>query len=118
MAGPRKPESDRLTEAEVLAPLGQRRHAQSLREIAEALDLTHAGRRDLRKIIEHLAHAGAVEKTGGDHYRLRRDVVATQGGESARASALQRGAFTEGAQRPAGVARPAERATADPNRVI
>ena len=70
---PKPPQSERLTEAEVLAQLELRRHPQTLRQIAAVLDLSHAGRRDLKKIIGRLLHSGAIQKTSGDHYRLRRD---------------------------------------------
>jgi len=60
MAPADRPKSDRLSEVEVLAYLSRHHHPLALRQIAEALDLTHAGRRDLKKIIEHLAHSGAI----------------------------------------------------------
>ena len=55
----------------MLARFAARRHPQSLREIAEALDLSHAGRRDLKKIVEHLVHSGALQKAGHESYRPR-----------------------------------------------
>src|SRR5271155_1054912 len=66
------PQPERLSEAEVLEHLSANRHPLTLRQIAEALDLSHAGRRDLKKIIEHLAHTGAIEETSSGHYRIPR----------------------------------------------
>ena len=121
MTPPRQPPSERLTEQDVLAHL--RRHPQTLRQIAEALDLSHAGRRDLKKIVEHLAHTGAVEKSSGDQYRLPRDEMAAPGAPRAAAAggradgATRTGqqgfAATRSLDRPA--PRPPEKF--DPNRV-
>ena len=65
--------SGRLTEIEVLEALSAHRHPLTLRQIAEKLDLSHAGRRDLKKIIGHLSHAGAIEEPSSGHYRLARN---------------------------------------------
>ena len=64
---------DRLTEREVLDCLSKHRQGLSLRQIAENLDLSHAGRRDLKKIMAHLKHTGAVEEFSSGHYRIPRD---------------------------------------------
>ncbi len=89
----------------------------TLRQIAEALDLSHVGRRDLKKIMEHLEHAGAVEETSSGHYRISRNKDAET--ESVRRTHLahSRG----GTSRPVRVSTPAVRAatriSSDPNRV-
>jgi len=126
-----RPKSDRLSEVEVLAHLSRFRHPLTLRQIAEALDLTHAGRRDLKKIIEHLAHSGAIQESGSGHYRLRREQPAPS--DSATAPPQERSLHAAGEQKAAGRAvrtggpgpvdsRPsapgaAARVASDPNRV-
>ena len=67
-----QPPSDRLTEAEVLTYLSAHRYALSVRQIAEGLRLSHTGRRDLKKILEHLEHTGAIEECGPNQYRIAR----------------------------------------------
>jgi ribonuclease R len=62
--------------------LARARHPLSLREIAELLDLTHAGRRDLKKIIGHLLHTREVEEIGHDRFRLPRPSAAAPARES------------------------------------
>ena len=122
--------SGRLTEGEVLEALSAHRHPLSLRQIAEKLDLSHSGRRDLKKIMGHLLHIGAVEEPSSGHYRLAR----TRGGPEIPAEKFAReGAPAEGRiklpsapregraqERPKPTA-PAERAAArfasEPNRV-
>ena len=111
---------DRLTEGEVLAHLDSHRHAQTLRQIAEALNLRHAGRRDLKKIIEHLVHTGAIEKRGNDQFRVRRDSAAPHGGneknEALGDSNKRSREYAQHAPRSI-AARPPARASGDPNRV-
>ncbi|HKO03120.1 MAG TPA: RNB domain-containing ribonuclease, partial [Candidatus Acidoferrales bacterium] len=131
MAPADRPSSDRLSEAEVLAYLSRHRHPLALRQIAEALDLSHAGRRDLKKIIDHLAHTGAVEESGAGHYRLSRDLSAPQrppaahpheksippAGEPQRLAPSGRSDAQGPADRRPSPAGPAARVPADPNRV-
>src|SRR5208282_1975233 len=131
MAPTNGPKSDRLSEVEVLAYLSHHRHAIALRQIAEALDLTHAGRRDLKKIIEHLAQTGAIEESGSGNYRLRRDKPAPRESDTSgpqqgfpRAAGEQQSLGRAGrtgspgpAEGPPSAARPAARLASDPNRV-
>jgi ribonuclease R len=67
------PETDRLSEGEVLAYLARHRHPLHLREIAEALDLSHTGRRDLKKIVRQLKRSGEIEEVGAGRFRVRRE---------------------------------------------
>src|SRR5208282_2926357 len=94
------PQPERLSEAEVLEHLSANRHPLTLRQIAEALDLTHAGRRDLKKIIEHLAHSGAIEESGSGRYRHRREQPAPS--DSATAPPQERSPHAAGELQPAG----------------
>src|SRR5208282_5295068 len=112
------PQPERLSEAEVLEHLSANRHPLTLRQIAEALDLSHAGRRDLKKIIEHLAHTGAIEETSSGHYRIPRPK--SSGAEIATPVTPPQ-ARGGGAPRhenlPAPAGRAAQRISSDPNRV-
>ena len=111
------PQSDRLTERDVLEHLSGQRHPLSLRQIAEALDLSHAGRRDLKKIIENLAHAGVIEEAGSGQYRTPR-VKSLEAKTRPGATPEQSGGGTPRQEnRPTPVARAAARIASDPNRV-
>ncbi len=114
----RHPHSERLTENEVLEHLATHRQPLSLRQIAEALDLSHAGRRDLNKIMEHLTHAGAIEEISAGHYRLRPEKsLGAEGGALGDAAHPR-----AGASRPKRMATPAARTAtrmfSDPNGVV
>jgi len=130
MAPPAHSRPEKLTEADVLSHLTARRQPQTLRQIAEALDLTHAGRRDLKKLVEHLADAGQIEEASSGHYRLRREKPSVQdagpatkppqkgGREVHRPAAMSpSGALGTGRAGPRPLASSAGRSAADPNRV-
>jgi len=123
--------SDRLTEREVLEALSAHRHPLTLRQIAEKLDLSHAGRRDLKKIMGHLTHIGAVEEASPGHYRLSRSQAGTEAPseKSQRQKPAAEGSAEASAARPdagrapqhpaaaSAAAGAAARAFSDPNRV-
>ncbi len=58
------------TEQEVIAHLGGATRAASLREIAHALGLRHAGRRGLKKIIAKLLRRHEIEEVQNGRYKL------------------------------------------------
>jgi ribonuclease R len=62
--------SESVTDDDVLNLLGQSRSPLSLREIATALTLRHAGRRSLAKIVSRLKRCGTVKELGGGRYVL------------------------------------------------
>ena len=118
MAVTKSPHPERLTEQEILEHLSTHRQPLSLRQIAEALDLSHAGRRDLKKIIEHLARTGAIEEATSGHYRTpRQKSPGIEPGPRA-IPAEARGAATTSHEKPATpAAGAAQRIYSDPNRV-
>jgi len=80
---PQSPDPGRLNEREVLDCLAQAHQPLSFREIAELLDLSHAGRRDLKKIVRNLLRAQKVEPAGHGRIRLpRKSAVDTDHGEA------------------------------------
>ena len=101
--------------------LTRARHPISLREIAEELDLTHAGRRDLKKIIHNLLDSREVDEAGHGRFRVSRAQNALResppaGPGAQRAAAIQAGPSTVDSReaKPAG---PREtRIPLDPNR--
>ena len=115
------PNVERLGEAEVLSCLARLRQPHSLREIAELLDLTHSGRRDLKKIISHLLQTREVEEAGHGRFRLARarsaaaEAGAAQTAPERPEPRATHGRFAEAPHVPAGTA---ERSAAalDPNR--
>ncbi len=64
------PRGEELTDQEVLAHLARADRPASLREIAHALELRHAGRRALPKIVARLKRKGEIEEIPGGRYRL------------------------------------------------
>jgi ribonuclease R len=118
LSGP--PPADRLTEAEVLAYLAARGHPLSVRQIAEGLDLSHTGRRDLKKIMEHLADIGAVEESGPGQFRIARHRAAAEDASrepTAAATQPQASGTSRREKPPAPSARASARFDSDPNRV-
>jgi ribonuclease R len=70
-----------VSESDVLAHLAREARPASIREIAHALDLRHAGRRALPKLLAKLKRRGDVEEVHGGRYRLvgaRRAVTAAK----------------------------------------
>src|SRR5260370_3079566 len=59
-----------LSEDDVLNFLGGSRGPASVREIASALSLRHAGRRALASVLSRLKRKRLVEELRGGHYRL------------------------------------------------
>ena len=114
---PARPEPP--TDDDVLNYLSGSSKPSSLREIAAALKLRHAGRRALSKSIAHLKRRKLIEEVRGGRYRVSgaksRDAVSHEDGAPAAAgdrtgSAGDRGrrAGKTGAQRDSRDARPAE----------
>ena len=59
-----------LTDQEVLACLARRSAPTSVRELAAALDVRHAGRRELKKIIGRLKRKKEIEEVQQGRFRL------------------------------------------------
>ena len=113
------PHHDRLTEADILRHFPTHRQPLSLRQIAEALDLSHVGRRDLKKIITHLVHTGVIEEAGAGRYRIpRRNTPVAEPGPRSVSDEARAGASTHHEKASAPTARAAARVASDPNRVI
>jgi len=90
----------------------------SLREIAESLDLSHTGRRDLKKIIDHLAHTGAIEESSSGQYRIPRPTPGPPDAAPRAASHETRDRAANRHEKPAPPsARAMQRFASDPNRV-
>ena len=71
---------DDLTEQDILAHLANVRAPVSLREVAQALELRHAARRELRKVVAHLKRKGKIEETRSGRYQLVRSAPASAAG--------------------------------------
>ncbi|HEX2711160.1 MAG TPA: RNB domain-containing ribonuclease, partial [Candidatus Acidoferrales bacterium] len=69
--------SDKLTEQDILAHLAGARAPVSLREVAQALELRHAARRELRKIVARLQRKGKIEEVRSGRYQLVRSAAAS-----------------------------------------
>src|ERR1700687_1505756 len=67
---PRRSENAAITGQEVLACLARKSFPASLHEIAAALDLRHAGRRDLKKIIAQLKRKKEIEEVRQGRFRV------------------------------------------------
>ena len=81
------PDSSAVNDQQVLAFLAQAHKALSLREIAAAMGIRHAGRRALAKIILRLARRGEIVEIRNGRYKL-----AENRGSSGRAPRIGRGA--------------------------
>ena len=66
----KEPREQEVTPAEVVAYLAKQSGAASIRQIAHGLDLKHAGRRFLPRVIKQLTRSGDIEKIYGGRYRL------------------------------------------------
>ncbi len=64
------PQHEELSEQQVLAHLARARTGANLREIAHALGLQHAGRRELKKIIARLMRKAEIEEVRNGRFRL------------------------------------------------
>ncbi len=64
------PQHEELSEQHVLAHLARARTGASLREIAHALGLQHAGRRELERIIARLMRKAEIEEVRNGRFRL------------------------------------------------
>ena len=124
---PRRSDSAALTDQEVLACLARKSSPASLREIAAALDLRHAGRRDLKKIIARLKRKKDIEEIRQGRFRITgaRSDTSSAAREDKPAKVFaphgKRGAPADSPQRPTAAAektaRPPEAALTDPNQV-
>jgi len=110
---------ERLTEADILEHLSTHRQPHSIRQIADALDLSHAGRRDLEKIMEHLAHTGAIEESSSGLFRIPgQKSPETQAGPPEDSAQSRGGGMSREEKSAAGGAGAAARIASDPNRVL
>ncbi|HUK54227.1 MAG TPA: RNB domain-containing ribonuclease [Candidatus Binatia bacterium] len=114
-------DAGRLSKAEVLSCLGSGGHPLAMREICKLLDLTHTGRRDLKKILKQLVRTREVEEAGRGRFRLPRPLVAAAEAGMGRPAPHARGVRGESPQTqpshepaPSAAEPPARRA--DPNR--
>lgn len=66
----KEPREQEVSPADVVAFLAKQPQPASIRQIAHGMDLKHAGRRYLPRVIKQLTRSGDIEETYGGRYRV------------------------------------------------
>jgi ribonuclease R len=92
----KEPREQEVSPADVVAFLTKQPQPASIRQIAHGMDLKHAGRRYLPRVIKQLKRSGDIEEIYGGRYRLPEQKPAGQAAGRANAKrASQTGAASE-----------------------